>query len=485
MDTRGVPTTIENADAARRRAPFRRGGRLVRLGAAAERLFVWLRPWLPAVHAVMFVGFLAILFVPLLFDDPPADAGPFDHVTVLAHTLLWGVWFPLAFLSVVLTGRSWCGLLCPMGASSEWAGKVGLKRPVPAWLRWPGTPVASFILVTVWGQTVGVRDHPESAAILFGSVFAAALVIGFLFGRGKRAWCRHACPIGLLLGVYSRLGAVEFAPKRPETGGDRWTEKTVCPTLIDLKRKTESRHCIECFRCVGPSSQGGLYLKLRAPGAEIETVAAHNPSLSEVLFLFMGTGVALGGFLWLVLPSYQNLRMAVGDWGIDHGWYWLGEAGPSWLMAVYPERREVFRWLDFILIVGYMLSWLAALTATLSATTAASAWLSARLAPGVAGVRARFVQLGYQYAPVAMVSLLLGLGSGLFDTLALLGLKPAAVLGAKGLVFALGALWSLRLGDRLLAAQGVPATWRWLPLLPGALGSFAIGAAWYPALFGA
>ena len=443
-----------------------------------------LRLWLPVVHAVMFVGFLGILFVPLLLDDPPVDAGPLDHFTVLAHTLLWGVWFPLAFLSVVLTGRSWCGLLCPMGAASEWAGKVGLKRTIPAWLRWPGTPVASFIVVTVWGQTVGVRDHPEAAAILFGSVFAAAVAIGFLFGRGKRAWCRHACPIGLLLGVYSRLGAVEFAPKRPEPGGDRWTEKTVCPTMIDLKRKTESRHCIECFRCVGPSSQGGLYLKLRGPGAEIETVAAHNPNLSEVLFLFMGTGVALGGFLWLVLPSYQHLRMAVGDWAIDQGWYWLGEPGPRWLMAVYPERREVFRWLDFILITGYMLSWLAALTAVLSATTAASAWLSARLAPGAAW-QARFVQLGYQYAPVAMVSLLLGLGGGLFETLAALGLGPAAVLGAKGLFFALGALWSLRLGDRLLAAQGVPATMRWLPLLPGALGSFAVGAAWYPALFGA
>ena len=293
MDTHRVPTMI-GGDAVPRPAPFRRGGRLTGLGAAAERLFVRLRPWLPVVHTVMFAGFLAILFVPLLLGDPPAEAGPFDHFTVLAHTLLWGVWFPLAFLSVALSGRSWCGLLCPMGAASEWSGKVGLKRPVPAWLRWSGTPIASFVLITVWGQTVGVRDHPEAAAILFGSVFAAALAIGFLFGRGKRAWCRHACPIGLLLGVYSRLGAVEFAPKRPEPGGDRWTEKTVCPTLIDLKRKTESRHCIECFRCVGPSSQGGLYVKLRAPGAEIESVAAHNPSLSEVLFAVVLAAVLLG-----------------------------------------------------------------------------------------------------------------------------------------------------------------------------------------------
>ncbi len=470
-------------------APFQRDSRLPRLAAKVEQAFVTLRPWLPVVHGVMFIVFLSILFVPLLLDDPASDAGLFDHFTVLAHTLLWGVWFPLTLLSVVLTGRSWCGLLCPMGAASEWAGKVGLKRPIPAWLRWPGTPVASFILITVWGQTVGVRDHPEAAAILFGSVFMAAVIIGFLFGRGKRAWCRHACPIGLLLGVYSRLGTVEFHPKRPEAGGDRWTEKTVCPTMIDLKRKTESRHCIECFRCVSPTAPGGLYLKLRTPGAEIETVAKHNPNLSEVLFLFMGTGAVLGGFLWLVLPSYQHLRIALGGWAIDQNWYWLGEPGPRWLMAVYPDRREVFRWLDFFLISGYMLSWLVAITAVLSATTAASAWLSARLSPetasGKAAWRARFVQLGYQYAPVAMMSLLLGLGGGLFETLAALGFSHAAVLHTKTLVFTLGALWSLRLGERLLATQGVPASLRWLPLLPGALGSLAIGAAWYPALFGA
>ena len=465
-------------------APVRRGGKLPRMAAAVERGLVALRPWLPVAHAAMTIGFLGILVIPLLLDDPPAGAGPFDHPTVLVHTLLWGVWFPLTFLSVLLTGRSWCGLLCPMGAMSEWTGKVGLRLSIPAWLRWPGTPVVSFVLVTVWGQTVGVRDHPEAAAILFGTVFAAALLIGFLFGRGKRAWCRHACPIGLLLGVYARLGAVEFAPKRPEPGGARWAEKTVCPTMIHQKRKTESRHCIECFRCVGPSSPGGLHVKLRVPGTEVEEIAARNPSLSEVLFLFVGTGVALGGFLWLVLPSYQDLRLAIGNWAIDQEWYWLGEPGPRWLMAVYPERREVFRWLDFLLIAGYMLGWLAALTTALCTTTAMAAWLSARLSPGT-GLRARFIELGYQYAPVAMVSLLLGIGNGLFETLAALGLPPAAVLGAKGLLFACGALWSLHLGNRLLAAQGVSPAWRPLPLLPSALGIVAVGAAWYPALFGA
>jgi hypothetical protein len=369
-----------------------------------------------------------------------------------------------------------------MGAASEWANRLGPKWAIPRWVQWPGTPIVSFLLVTIWAQTAGARDHALAMAIVFGSTLAAALLLGFFFGRQKRAWCRHMCPIGLLLGVYSRIGALEFHPKRPEPGGDRWTERTVCPTMIDLDRKTESRHCIACYRCVGPRARGGLYLRLRNPGEEIASIRHHHPNLSEVLFLFLGTGAALGGFLWLVLDSYQSLRRAVGTWAIDHGWYWVGEPGPVWLMAVYPQEREVFRWLDFLLISGYMIAWSLAIGLVMGAATAASAWLSGRLG-GDRGFRARFVELGYQFLPVAMVSLLLGLGSKLFVALIDFGLSGSLIAALKAALFTFGFLWSLRLSERLLGNQGVPARRRWLAMIPGALGSVAVGAAWYPAVF--
>lgn len=99
---------------------------------------------------------------------------------------------------------------------------------------------------------------------------ALAVLVGLLYGPGKRPWCRHACPIGLLLGVYARLGVVQFAPKRPRPGGDTLVAKGVCPTMIDLRRKRESRHCLACLRCVSPGAPGGLALCLRRPGFEIE-----------------------------------------------------------------------------------------------------------------------------------------------------------------------------------------------------------------------
>lgn len=332
------------------------------------------------IHIAMFVFFLAVVLGPLFLPEPPEHATVLDNFTRFANYAMWGLWFPLVFLSVIVSGRSWCGLFCPMGAASEWANKRGLKRAIPAWLRWEGTPVVSFLLITTLGQTVGVRDHPEAIAEVFGGTMLVAVLIGFLYGRNKRAWCRHACPIGLLLGVFSRLGAVQFVPKRRKPGGEGYTEKGVCPTMIDIQRKEESRHCIECFRCVNPRSRGGLYLRLRWPGEEIVQIREHHPNPAEIAFLFLGTGAVLGGFLWLLLPSFQVLRQQVGTWFIDRGMYWIGESGPRWLMSVHPERREVFNWLDFFMIVGYMTAWMVVIAALLSLTTAVASALAGRLA---------------------------------------------------------------------------------------------------------
>ncbi len=460
-------------------------GSASRLGLLARKLeafFVVYRDHVGWVHAFMFLGFIVLIAVPPLLPDPPEGATPFSDFTEFANYVMWGLWFPLTLLSVIFTGRSWCGLLCPMGAASEWANRRGLKRAIPGWISWPGTPIASFLIVTILGQTLGVRDHPEAIAEIFGGTMAAAIIVGYLYGRNKRAWCRHMCPIGLLLGVFSRLGAVQFVPKNKIAGGDVRSEKGLCPTMIDLKRKEESRHCIECFRCVSPEAKGGLFLRLRRPGEEVENIRRYNPNAAEVWFLFLGTGIALGGFLWLVLPFYESLRQTVGGWFFDYGWYWIGTSGPSWLMAVHPERREVFMWLDFLMIAGFMLACMIALSALLALSTAVAAWLSGKVG-GDLDPDKRFVELGYQFAPVAMVSLVIGLGGEMFDMLRRAGLDGGAIGYVKGGFFVVGLLWSIFLGYQILARQNVPASRRWLPLGPGVMGSLLIAALWWPAIF--
>jgi hypothetical protein len=472
-----MPVYAEGTGGWRRRSPW---------VAWLEGFAVRHRDKLVWVHVSMFFGFMALMIGPLLLPPPPDGATFYNNFTTFANFVIWGLWFPLVFVSVIFTGRSWCGILCPLGASSEWANRVGLKRPVPRWVRWEGTPVVSFVVITVLAQTVDARGFPQGIAVVFGLAFACAVVLGFSYGQGrnKRPWCRHMCPIGLMLGVFSRIGAVQFVPKRPQPGGDAYTEKGACPTMIDLRRKEESRHCIECFRCVSPKASGGLALVLRKPGTEVAQIRRHNPNAAEIWFLFLATGLALGGFLWLILPQYEVLRQAVGVWAIDRGWDSIGTPGPSWLMSVHSQGREVYTWLDFFMITSFMLACAALLTAVLTLLTVSSSWVAGRLGADL-DLRRRFVEQAYAYMPVAMVSLVVGLGGELFDAIQRAGMPLWAVAAVKVTLFSLGMAWSLTLGYRLIGAQGLAGARRPLALLPLLVGVTFVGLAWWPAIFGA
>jgi hypothetical protein len=128
-----------------------------------------------------------------------------------------------------------------------------------------------------------------------------------------------------------------------------------------------------------------------------------------------------------------------------------------------------------------MLFWAAATAAALALATLASAWLAGQ-AGGDSTLRQRFVELGYLTMPVALVSLVIGLGSRLFEPLAALG--DGAPAQARQALFLIAVAWSLHLGNRILALQGVPARSRWRPLLPSMAGIGAVGLSWWAAIFG-
>lgn len=470
-----IAITVEkDSDYTQKRSP---------IALAIESWFYRHKNQLVFVHIAMFLFFLALMVIPLVTHIPDESATIWNNVRLFSIFLFWGLWFPLVFASVIFAGRLWCGVLCPMGAASEWANKIGFKRPIPAWLRWEGTPIISFLLITILGQTIDVRDVNSAMLEIFGATLVVALLIGLLFGNLKRAWCRHACPIGLLLGVFSRLSIVQFAPKIRHPGGDKYAERGICPTLVDINHKTESRHCIECFRCVKPSSPGGLFIKFRRAGHEIMHIREFNPNAAEVWFMFMATGIALGGFLWLILPQYQTLRQYVGDWFINHGWYWIGNSGPSWLMSVNPLQNQSYNWLDFMMIVGFMLLCMLFSMIVLSGATAIASYLAGKF-NGDRDFKSRFVELGYQFAPVAMISIIIGLGDQLFKQLSVWGL-PAHLLSAGKLTLFIGALiWSFYLGYTILKKQKVSKIGRWIALIPGMIGSIIVAWSWWPAIFG-
>ncbi len=437
----------------------------LRMVRKVEGFFTSRRDLIRTIHWVMFFIFIILLLIPPLLPYPPEEATALNNFTLFANFLFWGLWFPLVLLSTIIFGRAWCGILCPQGALSEYASRKGLGRIPPRWLRWEGTPILSFVFVTILGQLVGVRDYPLPMVEIFGGTMVLALITGLLFTKGHRTWCRYLCPIGLLLGIFSRLGMVNFEGRLVRKGEKGWN--TLCPTFIDLSRKQTSRHCIECFKCANWRNPNAMRLSLRRPGQELEGISGYEPSLYEVLFLFGATGLALGAFYWQASPLYIQYKMALGRAFLDLGLGgFIGKSGPWWIMVNYPEAGEVFNYLDLIGISTFMILTMVLALAFLSLIT-----ISSTLSLG--GSRSRgelFVMLGYIYAPVALISIVTGLGAELFEPL------PHGRL-LKGVLISLGALWSLHLSYRIIKRETGRA--KVTPLVLHASGIVALVSAWY------
>jgi polyferredoxin len=395
------------------------------------------------IQWVVVIFYLTLVALPAFRELPPESAHFWNDLTRFAQFVFWGVWWPFVMVSMMLMGRVWCGVFCPEGALTEYVSRRGLGRAIPKWMRWGGWPFVAFASTTIYGQLVSIYEYPKAVLLILGGSTVMAVAVGFVYGRGKRVWCRHLCPANGVFRLLARLAPVHF---RTDTeawrSAPRNTPAVDCAPLVDIRHLSSSAACHACGRCSG--HRGAVQFSPRSPNEEILSLKDTQASRWEAMLLVYGVlGIALGAFQWSASPWFVALKQGVAEWMVEHDLFFLLQDNvPWWLLTHYPEANDVFTWLDGLLILFYI-----AATAL-----AVGSWILLWLRVAQAALRRPGLmwRLAYCLIPLAGVSVFLGLSMLTVTLLRAEGFALLWATPARISLLALAAVWSGWLAARMI-----------------------------------
>ena len=444
------------------------------------------RPWLQSLGDLMqrnrsviqsiqwmvVIFYLGLLIWPALLPLPTEYAHFYENLILFAQFVFWGIWWPFVMLSMILLGRVWCGVFCPEGALSEWSSRHGLGRAIPRWMRWGGWPFVAFVLTTVYGQLISVYEYPKAALLILGGSTVAAMLIGFVYGRGKRVWCRHLCPANGVFSLLSRLAPVHFrVDKEAWKQAPRRTPAVDCAPLINVRAMSGNSACHMCGRCHG--HRDAVNLSARSPNQEILAIKQADASHWDILLLLFGMlGVATGAFQWSASPWFVSMKQGIAAWLIERDSYGLlDNDAPWWLLTHYPETNDVFSWLDGLSILLYI----GGTALAVGGIMLAGLWLAGRCLKAEKIIPWR---LGYTFTPLAGLSVFLGLSALTLSMLKAERLELIGIPEIRALLLAAAYLWSGYLLWRMLRqhqANGRRKLLAWSVLMAA---STSVGLTW-------
>ncbi len=354
-------------------------------GSALNLLDVgWLRRLLtsPALQPALQIPLLLLMGIVVLLGFADVQDGGVN----LATKLTWTIWWAGIIFTFFLVGRVWC-LACPFGALNEWTSRLAapLRRlPKPFRNIWWATGM--FVLLTWADEQLGVVRSPAVTAWIVLFFAALAVAVGLFYER--RSFCRHLCPIGGLIGIYSMTAPVELRTKDASVcAADRdklcyrgGGTAVGCPMFEFAAAMDRNNYCNLCFQCVTDCGHDNLAFNLRAFGKDLW--ASTRRVLDESYL-----AVALVG---LTLIVTAQMLTAWPDWM---------SALARWLPLGVRSSLKPVTYLGLVesavLLGGALL--------VVPLLVLAGAALADRLAgAGRLGVRRQFVVFGYMFIPVGL-----------------------------------------------------------------------------------
>ena len=221
--------------------------------------------------------------------------------TSLTTLAFWVVWLMGLIFLVPLIGRLWC-TVCPLGYINDILGRFAPRLRWPAALRNHSPAALLLVFYNVLVTVVAVNHYPDYTARLILGILAFLVLVGFLF-KG-RVFCGHLCPIGTMVGVYSRVAPWRLGVR------DRQVCRDCSSKACFLGEEKGYLWSTPLFRATIPLKRPGCQVDLFPPEMEEETrcvmctQCVKNCPYDNVSW---GTRPFLGG---LVRPGIPNLSEA-------------------------------------------------------------------------------------------------------------------------------------------------------------------------------
>ncbi|VVB94523.1 4Fe-4S binding domain protein [uncultured archaeon] len=334
----------------------------------------------PAINLILFVFLLIIIYYGLLSHADLRFPGGNPFATIM----IWDLWHPLLAFTVILFGRLWC-FACPIGAVGDWTQSVfSLKRKYPEKYRnlWIAVILFLFIFAAERHLFMFTRNPPNTAYLLIFFT-ALAVVMGAVFE--KRSFCRYICPIGLVLGVFSMLSAVELRCKSKKTCHDHDIKECVigneagkaCPAGEFPQAMERNNYCIMCMECVKSCSKDNIRISPRLPGADI--IKSMKTHLDEA-YLVHGIIIIFLFVMGMERLEFRNIII-------------------NFVRSIAPFDTVMFR--DFF--VNYWRNiWAVTIFAMITLGAAGLMYLSARLSFPGGNAKQKFINLSYAFIPLSL-----------------------------------------------------------------------------------
>ena len=155
-------------------------------------------------------------------------------------------------------------------------------------------PFVLFFVIVYLEQMSGLFLSTFVTFWFFIIFFLLALFMGLILSRF--AFCKLVCPIGTILGLFSRLSIIGLRTKKKicQTCPKKFCliggKKPPCPMFINVPKINSNKDCLLCVNCKKNCPHDSIHIGVIKPGLEL--VEKIDFTIAESFFIFAMLGLA-------------------------------------------------------------------------------------------------------------------------------------------------------------------------------------------------